>query len=117
MRKPAFCIFENKGADQLLGNRGADQHLCFSYPYFLNPKFQACGSTARFVSDLVENPENRVSHAMAHLYSFLPKVRKSNMSIRTFVFHCLARTIHLVSLIEISRVHRKTVTNSCHGFP
>ena len=31
MRKPAFCICENKGADQLRGNREADQHLCFRY--------------------------------------------------------------------------------------
>ena len=31
MRKPDFCICENKGADQLRSNRAADQHLCFSY--------------------------------------------------------------------------------------
>ena len=30
VRKPAFCICENKGADQLHGNRTADQHLCFA---------------------------------------------------------------------------------------
>ena len=31
MRKPAFCICENKDADQLRGNREADQRLCFPY--------------------------------------------------------------------------------------
>ena len=43
MRKPAFCMCENKGADQfrclcknkdadqLRGNREADQRLCFRY--------------------------------------------------------------------------------------
>ena len=31
MRKPAFCICENKDADQLRGNRKADQPLCFCY--------------------------------------------------------------------------------------
>ena len=31
MRKPAFCICENKDADQLRGNREADQRLCFRY--------------------------------------------------------------------------------------
>ena len=55
MRKPAFCICENKDADQLRGNKDADQlrgnretdqGLCFRYtdstiPLFLNPKFQA----------------------------------------------------------------------------
>ena len=31
MGKPAFCICENKDADQLRGNREADQRLCFRY--------------------------------------------------------------------------------------
>ena len=31
MRKPIFCICENKDADQLRGNREADQRLCFRY--------------------------------------------------------------------------------------
>ena len=31
MRKPAFCISENKDADQLCGNHEADQRLCFRY--------------------------------------------------------------------------------------
>ena len=47
MRKPAFCICENKDADQLRGNREADQCLCFfgtrivKYPFYLNTKFHA----------------------------------------------------------------------------
>ena len=43
VRKPAFCICENKDADQLRGNREADQRLCFRYIdstiYFLNRTF------------------------------------------------------------------------------
>ena len=44
MRKPTICICENKGADQLRGNREADQRLCFRYtdstfPPLLIPKF------------------------------------------------------------------------------
>ena len=31
MRKPDFCTCENKDADQLRGNREADQRLCFRY--------------------------------------------------------------------------------------
>ena len=31
MRKPAFCICENKDADQLRGNREAYQRLCFRH--------------------------------------------------------------------------------------
>ena len=31
MRKPTFCIWEIKDADQLRGNSEADQRLCFRY--------------------------------------------------------------------------------------
>ena len=31
VRKPDFCICENKDADQLRGKREADQGLCFRY--------------------------------------------------------------------------------------
>ena len=31
MRKPVVCICENKDADQLRGNREADQRICFRY--------------------------------------------------------------------------------------
>ena len=31
MRKPDFCLCENKGADQLRSNCEADQRLCFHY--------------------------------------------------------------------------------------
>ena len=67
-RKPAFSIWENKGADQLGGNRAADQHLCFSYIeqslYFLNPKASnhlLWLYNPSFMSDLVGNPEDRLS--------------------------------------------------------
>ena len=44
MRKPVICMGENKDADQLRGNREADQRLCFRYtdstfPPLLIPKF------------------------------------------------------------------------------
>ena len=31
IRKPTICMGENKDADQLRGNREADQRLCFRY--------------------------------------------------------------------------------------
>ena len=31
MGKPTICLCENKDADQLRGNREADQRLCFRY--------------------------------------------------------------------------------------
>ena len=63
MRKPDFCICESKDADQLRGNREADQRLCFSLHRLYNPS-TTC--TARFVSDLVGNPGDRFSHNEAH---------------------------------------------------
>ena len=50
MGKPTIYIGENKGADELRGNREADQRLCFRYMdtteflFYLNRKFQASSS-------------------------------------------------------------------------
>ena len=77
MRNPDFCICENKDADQLRGNREADQRLCFRYTDSttpLLPKYEIlkplaifCRRTARFVSDLVGNPEDRFSQNEAQI--------------------------------------------------
>ena len=81
MRKPAICICGNKDADQLRGNREADQRLCFRYidntiPLLLkyeNFKSLAifCGCAALFVLDLVGTPEDRFSHNEAHIISLV----------------------------------------------
>ena len=91
MRKLAFCICENKDADQLLGNWEADQRLCFPYtestiPLLLNLKPLAifCNSTARFVSDLVGNPEDRFSHNEAHLNFFAIPSFELSIELPTF---------------------------------
>ena len=69
--KTGFCICENKDADQLRGNREADQRLCFRHtdstipllPIYeiSKPLVIFCGCTTRFVWDLVGNPEDRFS--------------------------------------------------------
>ena len=62
MRKPAFCICENKDADQLRGNCEADQRLCFRYTdstiprYFLNPKFQVSSDLLWLLSPVCVGP-------------------------------------------------------------
>ena len=44
VRKPDFCICENKDADQLRGgNREADQRLCFRYLDKENPSLVSSG--------------------------------------------------------------------------
>ena len=74
MRKLAFCICENKDADQLRGNRETDQRLCFRYiastiPLLPKPITIFSDCAARFVSDQVGNPEDRFSHNEAQLLS------------------------------------------------
>ena len=74
MRKPVYCICENKDA----GHSEADQRLCFRYTDStislllikirnFKPPAIFCGCTARFMSDLVGNPEDRFSHIEAHI--------------------------------------------------
>ena len=77
VRKPGFCICENKDADQLRSNCAADQRHLFSLYGEYNPSttefrnFKSlaifCGCTARFVSDQVENPPERFSYVAAHI--------------------------------------------------
>ena len=76
VRKPAFCICENKDADQLRGNREADQRLCFRYIeskslFYLNPKFQASSHLLWLYSMVYvgpgRKPECLFSHNEAHI--------------------------------------------------
>ena len=77
-RKPAICICDNEGVDQLQLGLTAQliSTIVFSTKieqiYFLSkiqnfkPLDIFCGRTAPFVSDLVGNPEDRISH-VAHI--------------------------------------------------
>ena len=79
IRKPTFCICENKGADQLCSNGdcAADQCLCFRYIdsttlYFLNLKFQASWHLLHWLYSPVcvrpgRNPEDRFFHNVAQI--------------------------------------------------
>ena len=62
MRKPAFCICENKAAEQLRGNREADQRLCFRYtdntiPLLHKSKISSILSSSLIVQFNGETPE------------------------------------------------------------
>ena len=70
MRKSAFWICKNKGAD----NRTADQRLCFCYidssvPLSFKPLIIFYGCKDWFVSDLVGNNGDRFSRDMANWIS------------------------------------------------
>ena len=77
MRKPVFfCICENKGADQLRSNCAADQRLFFlsihsTIPVLPKSLAIFCGCTARLVSNLVGNPEDRFSRDVAQIIATL----------------------------------------------
>ena len=43
IRKPAFCICENKDADKPRGDRDVDQRLCFRYTDKENPSLVFSG--------------------------------------------------------------------------
>ena len=66
VRKPAFCICENKDADQLRGNGNFKPLAIF------------CGCTARFVSELVRNPEDRFSHNGSSIGSVIASMTSQN---------------------------------------
>ena len=56
VRKPAFCICENKDADQLRGNRNADQRLCFRYTDSTIPLFSKYEISSLWPSSVVAQP-------------------------------------------------------------
>ena len=71
MRKPAFCMCKNKGADQLRSKHVAEQRICFGYidstiPLFPKSQISSCGCMW-FVLDLVGNPEYRFSFETARI--------------------------------------------------
>ena len=56
MRKPTFCICENKDADQLRGNREADQRLCFRYIDSTIPLLSKCEISSLQLSSVAVQP-------------------------------------------------------------
>ena len=69
MRKPAFAYAKTKTQISLAVTAKLISAFVFAYMQNLNFKSLAifCGCTARFVSDLVENPEDRFSHLTTQL--------------------------------------------------
>ena len=56
MRKPAFCICENKDADQLRRNREADQRLYFRYKENTISLFPKSEISSHWLSSVVVQP-------------------------------------------------------------
>ena len=71
MRKPAFCICEDKGEDQLHSNSAADQRLCFfnkdsTIPLLLQSEIPSVIAQPS-LSDLDGNPNDKFSHGAAQI--------------------------------------------------
>ena len=76
MRKPDVCICENKDAAQLLGNREADQRLCFRYTDRTIPLLSESEISNLYPYSVIaqpglcqtwsDTPEDRFSHNKAH---------------------------------------------------
>ena len=86
---------ENKGADQLCGNRAADQCLCFcdidtTIPLLSKFKISSLQPSSVVVlpgvCDLVEIPEDRFSNVATHLnLIFLLFLKTSQINKKTFL--------------------------------
>ena len=103
MGKPTICIGENKSADQLRGNREADQRLCFRYsdstippqPDSQNFKLLACfcTCTGQFVSDLFVN--HIVGFPMRRLKYYEVLIRCYRINFAVLLFSVIIINIHL----------------------
>ena len=56
VRRPTFCICENKGADQLGGNRTTDQRLCFRYTDSIIPLVPKYEISSHWPSSVTAQP-------------------------------------------------------------
>ena len=84
LRKPAFYICENKNADQLHGNRAADQHFCFSYIDSTIPLLPKSGNSSLMPFSVDVQPGS------CRTWSETPKTgllrTDENLGLNTFMF-------------------------------
>ena len=119
MGKPTICICETKGADQLRGNREADQRLCFRYsdstiPPLLNPKFQASshplGRYRPVCVGPVKKPHCLFSHEAAHFTTDAFDSVKNVWKVPTERFF----NFKYNQILAVSRQKEKTNNNEPH---
>ena len=56
MRKPAFCIYDNKDADKLRSNCAADQRLCFRFMDSTTPLLSISEISSLYPSSVAVQP-------------------------------------------------------------
>ena len=101
MRKPAFFICENKDADQLCGNREADQPFVFptqivQFLYFLNPEFQASSHLLWMYSPGCVGPGQKPLRAVC---SQRGSYDSSEEDLKIYIFFCLFSGLNPVPIM------------------
>ena len=81
IRKPASCIWGNKDADQLRGNREADQRLCFRYTGSTIPLLPKSEISSLKSSSVVVQP------GLCRTWSETPK---TCFLTTRLIFHCIS---------------------------
>ena len=82
MRKPTYCISENKDADQLHGNLEADQRLCFPYTDSTIPLL----------------PKSEISSLYPSSVAVQPGLCGTRSEIRMFFFSCRSLCLFDISV-------------------
>ena len=121
VRKPAFCICENKDADQLRGNREADQRLYFRYidsTISLVPKYEKIRASSHLVwlySLVYVGPGRKPRRPVFSQRDFVLINENTIFMTTTILCFCLLLldnlpcTMHILSLPMVSHNH-----SSCH---
>ena len=84
MRKPTFCICENKDADQLRGNREADQRLCFRYLDSMIPLLSKSEISSLWPSSVAVQPGLCRTRSETRMFVFSRRVSfKRKLNVKT----------------------------------
>ena len=103
MRKPAFCICENKDTDQLPGNREADQRLCFRFMDNTIPLLSKSEISSFLPSCVVVQPGLCQTWSEAPKTGFLTTRLISFLDILIFSYALLQACVLSVTLVLSSR--------------
>ena len=97
MRKPAFCICQNKDTDQLRGNREADQRLCFRYTDSTIPLLPKSEISSLLPSSVAVQP------GLCGTWTETPKTGFLTPGSNVFNLHCLSIVnCHMFSHFSVS---------------
>ena len=88
MGKQTICIGENKDADQLRGNREADQRLCFRYMDSTIPLLSKSKISSFLPSSVTVQPSLCQTRSETTLLVF-PQGGSNMMTVKTFGTHCI----------------------------